>query len=235
MGGTLYGVGVGAGNPELITLQALRIINASPVIAVPKGSGAKGEGAALQIAQSATSLAGKKIIELTLPMTRDKEELKRCHDKAAQEVADELRSGADVAFLTLGDSTIYSTYTYIHKRIIAMGLPAQFVAGVPSFCAAAARLNVPLTEGAQALHILPASYKGAEAGLDMSGTKVLMKTGKSFSAVKEQLRTRGILKNAQMVCKCGMEGEMVFNNLDDANEGSSYFSVIILKDEVETL
>lgn len=231
MAGILYGVGVGPGDPQLMTLQALNIINSCKVVAVPKAGGAGGEGTALQIARGAVSLDGKKVMELLLPMTRDKAELQKCHAAAAEEIAQELRAGEDVAFLTLGDPTIYSTYTYIHKRIIAMGLAAQFVAGVPSFCAVAARLNIPLTEGAQALHVLPASYEGADEGLAMSGTKILMKTGKSFSAVKEKLRAQGTLKNARMVQKCGMEGERVYKNLNDADEGSSYFSVIVLKDE----
>ncbi|MEF9853201.1 MAG: precorrin-2 C(20)-methyltransferase [Hydrogenoanaerobacterium sp.] len=235
MSGILYGVGVGPGDPELLTLKAVKIINNCAVIAVPKNGGALGDGVALQIAKSAVSLDGKKIIELTLPMTRDKAELQRHHDDAAECVAAELRAGYDVAFLTLGDPTIYSTYTYIHKRIIKMGLNAQFVAGVPSFCAVAARLNIPLTEGAQALHILPASYKGTGAGLDMCGTRVLMKTGKAFAEVKKQLAGRGMLKNAKMVQKCGMEGERVFENLENADEDASYFSVIILKDGEEKL
>ncbi|WP_312640847.1 precorrin-2 C(20)-methyltransferase [Hydrogenoanaerobacterium sp.] len=230
MNGTLYGVGVGPGDPELITIQAVRIIERCEVVAVPKTG--DGEGVALQIARGAVpNLADKQLIELFIPMTRDKALLNRNYDEAAGELAELLRQGKNIAFLTLGDSTIYSTYTYVHKRIVAMGLSAQFVAGVPSFCAVAARLNIPLTEGAQPLHVLPASYKGADSGLDMSGTKILMKTGKAFDTVKQQLKDRGMLKSAQMVQKCGMEGERVFHDIDAADDGASYFSVIVVKEE----
>lgn len=233
MNGTLYGVGVGPGDPALLTLQAAQIIGRCPVVAVPKTGGDAGEGAALQIARAAVSLDEKQILELLMPMTRDKELLNSSHDEAARQIAVLLRQGKDVAFLTLGDSTIYSTYTYVHKRVLAMGFPAQFVAGVPSFCAAAARLNIPLTEGAQPLHVLPASYEGTDAGLDLPGTKVLMKTGRALDAVKEQLRMRGLLQNARMVQKCGMEGERVFQKLEDAEDGASYFSLIVVKDKGE--
>lgn len=227
--GTLYGVGVGPGDPDLITIGAIKLIERCGVIAVPKSG--DGEGAALCIARDAVpGLGDKRIVELFMPMTRDRELLNRSHDVAAQQVAEFLRVGEDVAFLTLGDSTIYSTYTYIHKRVLAMGLPCRFVAGVPSFCAAAARMNQPLTEGAEPLHILPASYHGADEGLDLPGTKILMKTGRSFGAVKEKLRGRGQLGRSWMVQKCGMEGERVFDSLDDADDGDSYFSVIVVKD-----
>lgn len=231
MNGTLYGIGVGPGDPELITMKAVRTIEHCEIVAVPKTG--DGEGAALQIARGAVPnhLENKQIIELYMPMTRDKSLLNKNYDESAKVIAQLLKEGNNVAFLTLGDSTIYSTYAYIHKRIIAMGLAAQFVAGVSSFCAVAARLNVPLTEGAQPLHVLPASYKGAESGLDMRGTKILMKTGKAFDEVKQQLKARGQMKHAQMVQKCGMEGERVFCNLDDADDGASYFSVIVVKDE----
>lgn len=229
MNGTLYGVGVGPGDPELMTLAAVRIIKECAVIAVPKTSG--GDGVALQIARAAVpELDDKLLLEMHMPMTRDRDQLARSHDAAAEQVAEHLRRGESVAFLTLGDSTVYSTYTYIHKRICAMGLPCRFVAGVPSFCAVAARLNQPLTEGAQPLHVLPASYQGADSGLDMRGTKVLMKTGKALGEVKAQLKARGLYERAQMVQKCGMEGERVFEHLDDADDGASYFSIIVVKD-----
>lgn len=228
--GTLYGIGVGPGDPELMTLKAVRLIRECAVVAVPKTGG--GDGVALQIARAAVpDLDSKKILELHMPMTRDKALLCASHDEAAGQVAELLRQGDSVAFLTLGDSTIYATYTYIHKRIEAVGLPCQFVAGVPSFCAVAARLNIPLTEGAEALHVLPASYKGADSGLDMGGTKVLMKTGKMLADVKNQLKERGLYERARMVQKCGMEGEQVFQNLNEADDGTSYFSIIVVKDE----
>ena len=112
-------------------------------------------------------------------MIRDGDKLKESHDKAARTVTAALEKGKDIAFLTLGDPSIYSTYIYIHTRVSAQGYETEIVPGIPSFCAAAARLNEGLTEASEALHIIPASYEGTEEALSLKGTRVLMKSGKS--------------------------------------------------------
>ena len=104
------------------------------------------------------------------------------------------------------------------------------VPGVPSFCAVAAKLNISLAEGAQPLHVIPASYQGVEEGLEWSGPKILMKTGHSMKKVKELMREKGILDKAKMVQKCGMEGEEIYESMEQVDENSSYFSVIVVKD-----
>ena len=176
MSGILYGVGVGPGDPELITYKAVKIIENAAVIAVP-GNG-ESERTALSIARS---YVGKKpVLELKLPMTRDQEVLQASHLEAAQTLIEYLEQEKDVAFLTLGDPSIYSTFIYIHRIVEKRGLKARFVPGVPSFCAAAACLNQPLCEGEQPLHIIPASYEGALEGMQWPGTKVLMKSGKKL-------------------------------------------------------
>ncbi|MEM1483769.1 precorrin-2 C(20)-methyltransferase [Oscillospiraceae bacterium PP1C4] len=229
MSGILYGVSVGPGDPELMTLKAVKTIQKCPVIAVPH-SGAD-ELVALNIArQSVPELDEKEVIELYMPMTRDKAELESTRNEATRKVTQLLEEGKDIAFLTLGDASIYSTYSYIHKRVLAQGFPAQIIPGVPSFCAVAARLNEGLTEAHQPLHIIPASYSGVDEGLSWTGTKVLMKTGKSLEKVKSRLRERKLYEHAKMVQKCGMEGERIFQSLDDADEYASYFSIIVVKD-----
>ena len=129
------------------------------IIAVPASG--QDVNAALTIAAGAVpELSQREITEIPMPMIRDKEKLRESHDAAARQVMEFLQEGKDVAFLTLGDPSIYSTYIYIHKRVLAAGFEAQLVPGIPSFCAAAARLNEGLTETSQALHVIPASYKG---------------------------------------------------------------------------
>ena len=110
------------------------------------------------------------------------------------------------------------------------GYPVEMVPGVPSFCAVAAKLNISLAEGAQPLHVIPASYQGVEEGLEWSGPKILMKTGHSMKKVKELMREKGILDKAKMVQKCGMEGEEIYESMEQVDENSSYFSVIVVKD-----
>ena len=111
--GVLYGVGVGPGDPELMTVKAVRIIREADVVAVPDGQTARGI--------AAEYLDGKEILSCPMPMLRDKALLAQKHDEAADTICALLDEGKTVAFLTLGDPTVYSTYIYVHKRVLARG------------------------------------------------------------------------------------------------------------------
>ena len=145
MNGILYGAGVGPGDPELMTLKAVRLIKENEIIALP-GPSAK-ETVAYQIAVKAVpELAEKNLLSVDMPMTHDKEEMRQNHEKAADAIEAYLKQGQNVVFLTLGDPTIYSTYLYVQKRILARGYQAELVSGITSFCAAAARTCTSLAE-----------------------------------------------------------------------------------------
>ncbi|MEG0370881.1 MAG: precorrin-2 C(20)-methyltransferase [Clostridium sp.] len=228
--GRLYGVGVGPGDPELITLKAIKTIKNCSKICIPN-SGA-GENVALEIVRKAIGeIDNNKIIEVNMPMTRDEDLLNYSHDIAANTLIDIMKNGEDIAFLTLGDPSIYSTYIYIHYRVLERGFDAMMIPGVPSFCAVAARLNQGLVESGEALHIIPASYNGTDEGLNFSGCKVLMKTGKKLPKVINMLKEKGLINSTKMVEKCGMIGERVYENLDEIDSSLSYFSTIIVKDK----
>lgn len=228
--GTLYGVGIGPGDPELITFKAARIIQQCPILAVPQTGDSR--RVALSIAsQAIADLEQKEILSLPFPMTKNQEELDRNRDRIAGLITAKLLAGHDIAFLTLGDPTVYSTYWYIHQRILAQNLSAEMIPGVPSFCAVAAKLNLALAEADQPIHILPASYPSTEAALSQPGTKVLMKMGKQLEPVKKMLKTKGLYHRAKMVQNCGFEQELICHNLDDSGNSSSYFSIIIVKEE----
>jgi precorrin-2/cobalt-factor-2 C20-methyltransferase len=229
MTGTLFGVGVGPGDPELLTLKALRLIKESEVVAVPSSGG--GESVALKITRQAVSLTGKELIELDMPMTKDKEVLRLAHNKEAVKIIEHLHKGTDVVFLTLGDPSIYSTYIYLHRIVKEKGYKAQIIPGVPSFCAASAKLGAGLVETWQPLNIIPASYGNLEECLELPGTKVLMKSGKAFNEVYAKLTELGMLDNAQMVENCGMENERICHSLQNVKSETGYFSIIIVKDK----
>lgn len=221
---------MGPGDPELLTLQALRIIQEADVIAVPNTEGKT--LTALEIAQKACDLSKKEIITVYMPMSRDEKILNEKHHQATQKIIVELIQGKTVAFLTLGDPSIYSTYIYLHRQVLEAGFKTQLIPGVPSFCAVAARLNESLCTAGEPLHIIPASYEGFADYLDWQGTKVLMKSGKAFNKVKTELQQRGLLDQATMVERCGMSGEKIYHDLDDVQENTSYFSIIVLKDKL---
>lgn len=229
MQGKLYGVGVGPGDPELLTLKALRLIKENEVIAVP-GKDIQAS-VAYQIVKGAyEDLDKKTLIPVAMPMTKDPQVLKANHDKAADQVEDYLKKGKNVVFLTLGDTTVYSTYLYVHKRILERGYEAEIVSGITSFCAVAARLNMGLVEADQPLHVIPATYKAQEMDeiLKLPGTKVLMKTGKKMKQVKESIEKSG--QKAVMIENCGMPSEKIYRSAEEIPEDSGYYSLIIVKE-----
>ena len=230
--GKLYGIGVGPGDPELMTLKAVRLIRACHMIAVPASG--KETNVAFEIAKGGVpEIETKAQLELSMPMIRDENKLAESHDMAAAAVAAELDQGKDVAFLTLGDPSIYSTYIYIHNRVSALGYETEIVPGIPSFCAAAARLNEGLTEGSEALHVIPASYEGIKEALELKGTKILMKSGKAIGKVKALLEEMETPPEVKMVERCGMKGERVFRRLEDLDGEAGYFSILVVKDKKE--
>ena len=201
--GILYGLGVGPGDPELLTLKAVRILKEADVVAVPdKGSGEK---TALNIVKD--FVEGKTLLPCVTPMVRDQQVLDQSHDQIADSICALLEEGKTVAFITLGDPTVYSTYMYIHRRVLERGYEAVLVPGVTSFCAVAARLNTSLCEQSDRLLIVPASHKDMEDCLDVDANLVFMKAGREIGALKETLRTHGLLDKASLVANCGMDSE----------------------------
>ena len=224
----LYGVGIGPGDPELLTLKALRIIRESAVIALP-GSDPR-ETVAYKIVKGAyPELDQKELLAVDMPMTKDPEKLEASHQAGAEAVCACLEAGRQVAFLTLGDPTVYSTYLYVHKRVLNAGYEAEIISGITSFCAVAARLNMGLVEKAEPLHVIPASYQISEA-LKLPGTKVLMKAGKKMEKVKEELKALG--EEAVMIENCGMPEEKIYRSAEEIPEDAGYYSLIIVKEKL---
>lgn len=226
MNGILYGVGVGPGDPELMTLKSVRLIKESDIIALPGNEPKK--TVAYQIAAAAVpELAEKQLIPVYMPMTHDKEEQRRCHDEGAKKIEAYLKNGEDVVFLTLGDSAIYSTFTYIQQIVEKDGFQTQLVSGIPSFCAAAARVNKPLAIWNEQIHIFPAIHNLSE-DLPAAGTCVLMKSGSKMNQVKEIIKNSG--RDAMMVENCGTKDEQVYFHVDEIPDTAGYYSLIISRE-----
>ncbi len=227
MKGTAYGVGVGPGDPEYMTLKAIRLIKENDVIAVP-GKVAK-DAVAYKIAAAVVpELADKELVPIYMPMVKDRELIDAEHKKAAKLVESYLDQGRNVVYITLGDSTIYCTFSYIQHYLEADGYPVELVAGIPSFCAAAARLNTPLTEWDEPLHVLPAVHK-LEDDLALGGNYVLMKSASQMAKVKDMLRRSG--RKAVMAENCSMENEKLYHSIDEIPDDAGYFSLIIAKEK----
>ena len=227
--GTFYGVSVGPGDPELLTLKAVRCIEQCPVLAAPRT--AEGRMLALEIVKGAVDVSGKTILPLQFAMSRDTDTLRASHEAAAGAVREALDAGQDVAMLNLGDVSIYATYGYLEEILKAQGYPTARIAGVPSFCAAAAALGRSLTDGMEApLTLAPGRH--AEQVLDAPGAKVLMKSGRQLPAALAALRRRGLLEKSAMACNCGLPEQTLWPDLSsyDPARPAGYFTTIIVKE-----
>lgn len=224
--GKLYGIGVGPGDPELITLKASRIINETEYIAIPGSE--KEETRSYQIASKIIEKPdSKKLIYCPVTMTKDRALLDKMYEAIAEKIIQVLDKGFDVSYLTIGDPTIYATYMYIHRLIEKAGYEAEIINGIPSFCAVAARLDISLCEREEKLHIIPSSYDIDEA-LMLDGVKVLMKAGSKIKDVKQQLEKKNA--DVYMVENCGFENERVFKSVHEIDENAGYLSVVIVKE-----
>lgn len=227
MTGKLYGIGVGPGDPELLTLKAVRLIKECEVIAVPGKQ--KEETVAYKIVRQAVpEIAEKECLEVDMPMTKHKGKLEQSHNAAFEKISQVLDSGKNIAFLTLGDPCVYSTYIYIHKKAEQAGYETEIVSGIPSFCAVSARLNQGLVERSELLHVIPSSY-GIEEGMKLPGTRVLMKAGKKMAQVRAQLKEKNV--QVAMIENCGMENEKIYHSAEEIPEEAGYYSLIIVKEQ----
>lgn len=225
--GKLYGIGVGPGDPELMTMKAVRLLNECDVIAIPGKN--PSESVAYNIAYGACpEIEAKEKLYITTSMTKDFDALEIGYKESAEKIEKLLSEGKDVALLTLGDPTIYSTYIYIHRNVVNDGYNAEIISGVTSFCAVAAKMSNSLVDRNEELHIIPASYQ-IEDSLKLAGTKVLMKAASKLGDVSEYIKNSDC--DAFMVENCGMENEKIYADKDELPEKGSYYSIIVVKDK----
>lgn len=230
MPGKLYGIGVGPGDPELLTLKAKRILQAVDFIAIPKTASDR-DSVALSIVEEVLEKK-KEIIELLFPMSFDSGVLESSWSNSVSEVKIRLDAGKDVAFITLGDPTVYSTYMYIHKEIRNLGYDIEIVPGITSFCASAARLGISLGENRESIAIVPSAYdcENLDTILENFDNVVLMKVSRNIFKLKDKLAEKGLADKAVLVSKCGFEDEMIEYDLEKASqEKLSYFTTMIVK------
>ena len=216
--GTFYAVSVGPGDPELLTLQAVRTLERSAVIAAPQT--ASGHMLALDIARAVVDLRGKKILPLAFSMSTDAGTREACWRAAADAVEAALDAGDDVS--------LYATAYYILDLIRADGYVAVMLPGVTSICAVAARLGRSLTRMEEPVHILPGSADLADA-LRLPGTKVLMKSGRAIREAVDAIAQAGLLDRAALVADCGLPTEQVCEDLRQLPEQLSYFATILVR------
>jgi precorrin-2/cobalt-factor-2 C20-methyltransferase len=229
--GTLYGIGVGPGDPDLITLKAVRVLQRVPHI-FASCSTKNSYSLALNIVRPHLNGAG--IEHLPFPMTRDSQVLSAAWEKNAARVLEVLNSGADAAFVTLGDPLTYSTFGYLLKTLKRLNPEVRGVTipGITSYSAAAARTHIPLTEGEESFVLVSGAQGAARLRevVDQSDNIVILKTYRHFEEIYRTLEELDLLDRAVCVSHCGLEGEAVVENLRDfKGQSVPYLSMIIIK------
>lgn len=214
----LYGVGVGPGDKELLTLKAVRIIEMCDVVVAPSAM-KDGKSIALETAEDHIRKDSEILIK-HFPMGGEEQEQKIY--EAFKVIEEKLKEGKNVAFLTIGDPFVYSTYIYLLKYIEEQGFETETVPGITSFCACASLAKEPLVIGDEPLLIMPASNIhniGNEKFL------VIMKVYKVEEEVIKVLEEKGF--NYVYVKKAGREGQEVLRNKEDIIKNKEYMSLII--------
>jgi precorrin-2/cobalt-factor-2 C20-methyltransferase len=209
--GTFYGIGVGPGDPDLVTLKGVKALARCRHVFVPQARD-KAESLALEIARP--HLRPDACVHTHVyPMTRDQGVLQQHWRQAAQELLQQLSAGDDCCFLTLGDCLLYSTYIYLLRelRILCPTLKTVTVPGITSFSAVAALTQVPLGEGQEVLTIVPAcdDWEPLRRALDQGGPVVLMKVGRRLEKVLDELESRGRLERAVFVAHATLPDQRV--------------------------
>jgi len=231
MAGKLYGVSVGPGDPELMTIKAKRLIEEADVIVFPvRTSGEK--STALGIVKGALDISDKEVKELLFEMTSDKERRRSNYDEAVKDIVSFLEKDMTVAMIVLGDLSIFSTYMRINSDIKGRGFITESIPGVTSFCDGAARAGVPLTMGNENLTVVPlvGNNEKIDEALNTGSNIVFMKASSSVRSISEKMSERGLnIENATVISNVGMEGQYI-GPLDTSRE-YGYFTTVIVKRE----
>lgn len=231
MRGTFYGIGVGPGDPELLTIKAANILKTVDVIIAPKTE--KKEGSvAFNIAKPYLRDDIETVYQV-FPMVRGfADNSGDAWEKNKDEIIALLDAGKNVAFLTLGDAMFYSTYIYVFRLLEKAGIPIETIPGIPAFVAIGSHLNRPIVEGDDILSIIPATAEPERIreAIRTADNVVIMKVYKNFPDIAETLRECGMIDKAVMVSRCGLPDE---ERIDDiaarAKQPVNYLSTILAR------
>jgi precorrin-2/cobalt-factor-2 C20-methyltransferase len=235
MSGTLYGIGLGPGDPELMTLKAHRLISSAKVIAYPAPD--TGESFARSIAAD-TIPQGAREIPIVVPMRVDRFPAQEIYDKAAEEIAEVLETGEDVVVLCEGDPFFFGSFMYLFDRL-SEHFPCEVVPGVTSLTACAAQLMRPLTSRNDVLTVIPGPLPDVDirAKIEEAQAVAIMKVGRHLPRLKALLEDMNLLDQAGYVERASLPEQKVYRLQDLDTDKAPYFSMILIYkgDEAWTL
>jgi len=229
--GKLIGIGVGPGDSELLTLKAVKILKKVPIICSPKSSPEK-ESIALSIISPVLEERKNEkkrdfleILEPVFPMTENEEVLEKHWDVAANLIANHLNNSHDVAFITLGDPSIYSTFSYIQKRL-KKNYDIEVVPGINSFTACASSIGMPLVEKDEILMVVPKIDHRLETLLKEGDSFVLMKISRNTEELEEIIHKQEGNKEITSIQNCSMDDEKI---IEGFSKEKSYLTTTLIK------
>ena len=215
--GKLIGIGVGPGDTELVTLKAAKVLKSVPVVFSPKSSKEK-ESIALSIVkpilEERKDYKRLMLVEPIFPMIENKKELEKIWTSASELIAQYLETGRDVAFITLGDPSIFSTYSYVQKKLIDK-YEIETIPGITSFTACAAAKNKALVEQNDILTIVPKIDDRLNEILDYSDSIVLMKASRNTSRLESTIEDKKRPKEIYSVQNCTRENEKIIEGFSN--------------------
>jgi precorrin-2/cobalt-factor-2 C20-methyltransferase len=226
MSGTLYGLGVGPGDPELLTLKALRILQRVKVIAWP----APDDGVSFARSIVAQYISADQLeIPIIVPMKVERYPAKEVYDKAAKRIASHLESGSDVAVLCEGDPFFYGSFMYLFERLEG-AYNCEIVPGISSMMAASAAIKQPLAARNDVLSIIPAPLADEEitARLSVSSAVAFIKVGRHFKRVRALIEKAGLLESAAYVERASLDNQRMMPLASVADDAVPYFSMILI-------
>ena len=231
MSGIFYGIGVGPGDPELLTVKAIKAIEQVDVLIAPKTEKKDGS-VALTVAKPYL----KKDVEIVyqvFPMVKGfAENSTDAWEANKQEILALLKEGKNVAFLTIGDPMFYSTYIYVFRLLENEGVDIQTIPGIPAFAAIGSQLGYPIVEGDDVLSIIPAtaSPEKVEKAMQASDNVVLMKVYKNFEEVADMLDKNEMAEQAVLVSRAGLDDEkIIYDVLAHKKDKLNYLSTILTR------
>jgi len=230
--GTLYGIGVGPGDPDLITMKAVKILSRVDIV-FAAASTKNSYSLAVDIAKPHIP-ENASVRMLQFPMTRDKKVVHQAWKDNARIILDAIETGKNAAFLTLGDSLTYSTYGYILKYIqmAEPGINIQSVPGITSYQAAAARLNMPLVEGEESLMVVSGATGGDRLRKlsERPENVVFLKAYRNIEDIKEAIDETGQYLSCVGIKKCGQAEEEIIPDIAElSNKTPNYWTLVIAK------
>ncbi len=226
MTGTLFGLGIGPGDPDLITLKALKLLQKAPVLAYPTLE----DGNSLARAIVAGHLPGdQKEITVRIPMVVEREPAQAAYDIAANDLSKELEAGNDVAVLCEGDPFFYGSFMYLFGRI-AEKYAVEVVPGVSSLTACATALQSPLSARNDILTVLPAPLDSTtlKSRIEAADSIAIMKVGRHFDRVRSVIQDMGLADKARYIERATMDNQRIMPLEDVPADAAPYFSMILI-------